>query len=131
MIFVDTNVFMYAVGRSHPLRDQAREFFLSAKREGRALCTSAEVLQELLHIYMAAARPQTLDAAFVLLEGTVTDLLPLEVEDVRLARELVDSYSALGARDLVHLATCRRRNIRVMHTYDRALASAFGATFGQ
>ena len=27
MIFVDTNVFMYAVGRPHPLQEQAREFF--------------------------------------------------------------------------------------------------------
>ncbi|MGH7543522.1 MAG: type II toxin-antitoxin system VapC family toxin, partial [Gemmatimonadota bacterium] len=27
MIFVDTNVFMYAVGRDHPLKAPARDFF--------------------------------------------------------------------------------------------------------
>ena len=31
MIFVDTNVFMYAVGRPHPLREPART--LRGKRE--------------------------------------------------------------------------------------------------
>ena len=30
MIFIDTNVIMYAVGRSHPLRDEARSFFEAA-----------------------------------------------------------------------------------------------------
>ena len=27
MIFVDTSVVMYAVGRAHPLREEAQEFF--------------------------------------------------------------------------------------------------------
>ena len=46
MIFVDTNVFMYAVGRDHPLKAEARRFFEEAAAEaGRPLCTSAEVLQ--------------------------------------------------------------------------------------
>lgn len=33
MIFVDTNVFMYAVGRPHPLRDHARQFFYESQTE--------------------------------------------------------------------------------------------------
>ena len=44
MIFVDTNVFMYAVGRPHALRENAREFFVEANRSGAPLCTSAEVM---------------------------------------------------------------------------------------
>ena len=47
MIFVDTNVFMYAVGQAHPLRDPARKFFGEAGRNGESLYTSAEVIQEL------------------------------------------------------------------------------------
>ncbi len=33
MIFVDTNVFMYAVGKEHPRREQAREFFRASVRK--------------------------------------------------------------------------------------------------
>ena len=49
MIFVDTNVFMHAVGGPHPLREPAREFLLGVFEEDRGLVTSAEVMQELLH----------------------------------------------------------------------------------
>src|SRR6185369_2251634 len=64
MIFVDTNVFMYAVGREHALREPARAFIEEAAR-GRLgpLCTSVEVLQELLHAYLPVGRVETLDAA--------------------------------------------------------------------
>lgn len=49
MIFVDTNAVMYAVGRPHPLRNEAQEFFRHQLAEPEGLVTSAEVLQELLH----------------------------------------------------------------------------------
>ena len=51
MTFVDTNVFMYAVGRAHPLREEARGFFEDRIERDEGLCTSAEVLQELLHAF--------------------------------------------------------------------------------
>ena len=37
MIFVDSNVFIYAVGRSHPLRPEAQSFFLNASKKGKRL----------------------------------------------------------------------------------------------
>jgi len=42
MIFIDSNVFIYAVGRSHPLRSEAQNFFLEAGRMGKRLVTSAD-----------------------------------------------------------------------------------------
>ncbi|NTU47754.1 MAG: type II toxin-antitoxin system VapC family toxin, partial [Syntrophobacteraceae bacterium] len=66
MIFVDSNVFIYAVGRPHPLRAEAQEFFISSRAQGKKLVTSAEVLQELLHAYLPVARTATLDAALTL-----------------------------------------------------------------
>ena len=55
MIFVDTNVFMYAVGKAHPLRSRARDFFTGSIQNVETLCTSAEVLQELMHAYLPSA----------------------------------------------------------------------------
>ena len=37
VIFVDTNVFMYAVGRAHALRKNAQEFFVEANRRNTPL----------------------------------------------------------------------------------------------
>ena len=108
MIFVDTNVFMYAVGRPHPLRGPAREFFVGCKRNRTPLCTSAEVLQELVHAYLPVARLHTLDSALALIVRSRVEVWPLEEADATLARQLSEQYPTLGARDLCHLA-CRRR----------------------
>ena len=126
MIFVDTNVFMYAVGRDHPLKTEARAFFEAALTDGsRRLCTSAEVLQELLHAYLPDARLETHDAAVRLLESCVGDVWAIEPVDVRLARDLADKHAALGARDLLHLACCMRRGVSEVKSFDRGLASCF------
>ena len=66
MIFVDSNVFIYAVGRPHPLRNEAQDFFLETSKTGKRLATSAEVLQELLHVYLPVSRLETLGAALKL-----------------------------------------------------------------
>ena len=126
MIFVDTNVFMYAVGRPHPLRSPAREFFIESRRNYIPLYTSAEVLQELLHAYLPTARFQTLDAAISLIVRDSVEVWPLEEEDVTLARQLQAQYPNLGARDLCHLASCRRRGIRDIKTFDQSLMAASG-----
>ncbi len=125
MIFIDTNVFMYAVGRPHPLRDEARAFFQRALQDRTPLATSAEVLQELLHAYVPVGRLETLDAALALAEARVPTLWHVEPDDVRLGRLLLDEYPELSARDLLHLACCMRRDVTQVRTFDRALAAAF------
>ena len=125
MTFVDTNVIMYAVGRSHPLREEAREFFQESLRANQALVTSAEVLQELLHAYLPVGRTRTLAAAMELAVATIQTVWPLEIEDVRYASRLVESRPELGARDLIHLACCQRSEVKSIKTFDRTLAAAF------
>lgn len=124
MIFIDTNVFIYAVGRPHALQETARAFFDKSIRNRDTLCTSAEVLQELTHAYLRVGRLQTLDAALSLATGACMDIWPLEEADVTLARSLHDQYPSLGARDLCHLASCRRRSVSEIMTFDQNLAAA-------
>ena len=126
MIFVDTNVIMYAVGREHPLRTEAQAFFEQSLDSNDALVTSAEVLQELLHAYVGVGRLETLDAALSLVRARIPSVWSLEAEDVDLARLLVERHPGLGARDLLHTACCSRRNVTRIRTFDRGLAAAFG-----
>lgn len=127
MTFVDTNVFMYSVGRPHPLRQNAREFFIVAVREQEPLCTSAEVLQEMMYCYLSVNRRQTLEAAVSLIVKNNVEVWPLEREDVYLAYRLHEQFPALSARDLCHLASCQRRGIGRIKTFDQGLASAAGS----
>ena len=123
MIFVDTNVFVYAVGKPHPLQGPARQFFRDAKRKGWDLVTSAEVLQELVHLYLPSGRPGALNASLELLRDSVSQIWPLEQADVELGCQLHSRYPVLQARDLCHLASCRRRNVREIKTFDRVFSS--------
>jgi predicted nucleic acid-binding protein len=116
---------MYAVGRDHPLRDHAQRFFEKHFESKQKLLTSAEVLQELMHAYIPVQRTETLDRAFTLVESMVHQIWSIEPEDVRFGRSLMQRYPELGARDLLHLACCRRREVFRIQTYDRALAAAF------
>ena len=124
MTFVDTNVIMYSVGRPHPLREPAREFFAESARLRRVLCTSAEVLQELIHAYLPVQRESTLDSAMALVARARIEVWPLESDDVHLAWRLRTRFPMVPARDLCHLASCRRRGVTDVKTFDRAFAAA-------
>ena len=125
MIFVDTNVFMYAVGKPHPLQSRAQQFFDESTRNHKTLFTSAEVIQELMHVYLRMKRPHTLDSALELVANAGLQIWPLEEADVTLARQLHDRHPTLTARDLCRLASCRRRGVNDIMTFDQALASAY------
>ena len=125
MIFVDSNIFIYAVGRPHTFRGEAQRFFLETSEAGKRLVTSAEVLQELLHVYLPLGRTEILDAALELATKGVDQVIPNDRETVLLARALVDRYPGLTARDLVHLAVCQVHKIQEMMTFDRYLRAAF------
>ena len=127
VIFVDANVFMYAVGREHPLRSEAQAFFIEHLESGVPLVTSSEVLQELLHAYLPVGRLATLDAALELATSRTQQVWSLEEEDVVTARHLLSRHPGLGARDLLHLACCTRRGVARIRTFDRALAAAMEA----
>jgi len=125
--FVDTNVFVYAVGREHPLREAARMMLRERLDQRVPMATSAEVLQELLHVYLPVDRMGTLDAA-LRLASDLTTTWPVEASDVMAARDLVTSAPGLGARDLLHLAVCRRYGADELLSFDRALVAAFASS---
>ncbi len=123
MIFVDTNVFMYAVGKEHALKAQASEFFRASIHNRDQLCTSAEVLQELLHVYLAENRLPTFETAVRLIADLDMDVWPLEDDDVYLAHQMHERFPTLQSRDLCHWASCQRRGIGDVKTFDSGFSS--------
>ena len=121
MTFVDTNVFLLAAGSPHPLRERA----VAALRGESGLVTSAEVLQEILHVFLRRGRLDLCDQVFQLAYRTVIEIWSVEPEDVSLARSLADSHPELESRDLIHLACCPRRRVSGLATFDRTLAAAW------
>ena len=80
----------------------------------------------LLHAYLPVAKLRTFDSVISLLVGSGVEVWPAEEEDVTLARQLHDRYPSLTARDLCHLASCRRRGVREVKTFDQAFDAIAG-----
>ncbi len=125
MIFVDTNVFMYAVGSEHRLKVESRGFFDNAAAFDIPLVTSVEVIQELFHAYWPVQRIDSFGDALSLVAELEIEVWSLEMSDVMLAWELRDKHPTLSARDLCHLASCRRRHVSDVMTFDQSLRTAF------
>jgi uncharacterized protein len=127
VIFVDSNIPMYLVGAEHPNKAPARALLERAITDGEVLVTDAEVLQEILHRYVAIGRRDAIGPASDALLHVVDEVFPVELADVERARRLVLT-TTLSARDAVHLAIMRRRGIRRILTFDRAFGAIDGIT---
>ncbi|MCC6617779.1 MAG: type II toxin-antitoxin system VapC family toxin [Chloroflexi bacterium] len=119
MIFVDSNIPMYLVGAAHPNKELARRRIEELIVAGEGLVTDAEVLQEIMHRYVAIGRREAIEPAFDALLGIVDAVLHVELEDVQRARDLLATPS-LQARDAIHIAIMQRHRIAKALTFDRA-----------
>lgn len=126
MIFVDSNVPMYLVGTAHRHKTDAIHLLEAAITAGEPLVTSAEVLQEILHRYVAIRRRDAIQAAFDALRNVVDDILPIEASDVERARALVSGLTDLSARDALHAAVMEHHGIERIMTFDRDFDSIPG-----
>ncbi len=119
MIFIDSNVPMYLVGRDHPLKAAAGRLLEAAIASEQRLVTSAEVLQEILHRYVAIDRRDAIQPAFDALLDVVDEVVAVEEGDVMRARDLVLATKALSSRDAVHVAVMAREGISRIMTFDQ------------
>jgi uncharacterized protein len=108
-IFIDANIPIYATGRSHPLKQPCADVLELIGRRPSAFFTNAEVLQELLHRYLALrtwAWGKDVFQRFVLLMADRIE--PVYARDVEHASSLADQQTGLSSRDLVHLSVMAR-----------------------
>jgi predicted nucleic acid-binding protein len=128
MIFVDSNIPMYLVGASHPNKIDAQHLLEKFAAEGVRLVSDAEVLQEILHRYVAIERRQAIQPAFEALLGVVDEVHPVELRDVERARSICLSYESLSARDALHVAIMERYKISTIMSFDAGFEGYPGLT---
>jgi len=128
-VFLDAAVFMYAIGEEHPLRDPCQRVLRHAAEQRIDAVTSAEVVQEVLHRYLAVGRP---DIAIGAARGILTafgPVMPVTHEVMSRVADLAGRHSpTLSARDLVHVATCIEHGIDEIVTTDRGFDQVEGLT---
>ncbi len=119
MILVDANIPMYLVGGEHPNKHRAAALVEEAIAAGDRLVTDVEVLQEILHRYVAISRPEAIQPAFDVLLAVVDEAFPIELADTVAAKDVVLGTTRISARDALHVAVMRRREIRTIMSFDR------------
>jgi len=111
---------MYLVGGPHPHKADAQHLLENAIAASERLVTSAEVLQEILHRYVAIARRDAIQPAFDVLLGVVDEVFAIDPADVIRARDFVVGIADLSARDALNAAVMTRQGIERIMTFDTA-----------
>jgi uncharacterized protein len=119
---------MYLVGAAHPHKIDAQRWAEKLTSERQRLVTDAEVLQEILHRYIAVNRRDAIQVTFDALLGLVDEVLPVDRATVERAKEIVFGNKRLSARDAVHLAVMQQHGISRILTFDSGFDGFPGIT---
>jgi len=118
VILVDSNIPMYLVGASHPHKADAQRLLEKLITDRQRLVTDAEVLQEILHRYVAIDRRDAIQPAFDALLGVIDQVLVVDRKVVERAKNIALGYRQLSARDAVHLSVMEQNGIEEILIFD-------------
>ena len=118
MIFVDSNIPMYLIGAPHRHKIDAQRILERLISDRERLVTDAEVLQELLHRYVAINRRDAIQPAFDALLGIVDQVFPIEQSSVEQAKAIVLGANRLSSRDALHLAIMQKYETERIFSFD-------------
>lgn len=128
MILVDSNVPMYLIGAAHPHKIDAQRVLERLVSDRERLVTDAEVLQEILHRYVAIDRRDAIQPAYDLLLAVVDEVLPVDREAAERAKDIVMGRRRLSARDALHIAVMERHGIGRILSFDSGFDGLPGIT---
>ena len=128
MIFIDSNIPMYLIGKPHPHKADAQRLLEKLVSDRERLITDAEVLQEILHRYVAIHRRDAIQPAFDALLGIADQVLPVDAAAASRAKDIVLGHKQLSARDALHLAIMEQRGIERVLSFDAGFDGFPGIT---
>jgi len=128
LILIDSNIPMYIVGASHPNKVAALRILEKTIMDRQRLVTDAEVFQEILHRDISINRREVSQPAFDALLGLADSVLAVDRETVIEAKQLLQGYPKLSARDALHLAVMRLHGIDRILSFDSGFDGVQGIT---
>jgi len=118
LIFVDSNIPMYLAGAPHPHKTDSQLLVGRLTASGQHLVTDAEVLQEILHRFIAIGRREAISPVMEVLLDLVDDVFAVEKCDVLRAAEIAQNREPFSARDAVHIAVMEHRGVQSILSFD-------------
>ncbi len=125
-VFLDANVFIYAMGADETRRAACANLLLKVARAEIAATTSAEVIQEVLHVVGrrrgGAAAASAAESAL----GICEEVLPVTADNMRRAAKLLRLHGGLSVRDAVQAAVMRGAGLHRIVSADRGFDDIAG-----
>lgn len=120
-VFLDANVFLYAIGADGPHREPCRQVLMAVGRGELDAVTSSEVLQEVLHVRSRRVDLKDGLQAVRTAASIVSEVLPVSGEDVLAACRLLERHGQMTARDALHVAVMKASHIHALISVDKGL----------
>jgi len=119
VILVDANVLMYAAGTDHPNKVPSISVLERIAEQSIEAALDAEVLQEVLHRYLAINRWTDGRRVYDSARQVFDIILPITVDILDRARAPLDAHEAINARDALHAAVVLSHGLDGLCSYDR------------
>jgi hypothetical protein len=119
---------MYLVGTPDPHKTGAQRLLEQLVSQRQRLVTDTEVLQQILHRYVAINRRHDIQPAFDSLLGVMDEVLPMDRNAAERAKQIVLAYDRLSARDAVHVAIMEQHGIGKIPSFDPGFDGLPGIT---
>src|ERR1700676_1840136 len=109
---------MYLVGVAHPHKSDAQRWLEKLVSDRQRLVTDAEVLQEILHRYVAINRRDAIQPAFDALLGIADQVLSVDAAAAYRAKDILMGHQQMSARDALHVAIMEQHGIERILSFD-------------
>ena len=116
--FIDTNIFLYSIGRDHPLKP-ASVTVIHRIRDGQITAIiNTEIIQEILY-HLQSIKQLSIGVRLAKDAVSISSrILPVEEIDLSLAIELLEAYPKIQTRDAFHAATMIHNGIKEIISTD-------------
>jgi len=116
--FIDTNIFLYSIGRDHPLKP-ASVTAIHRIRDGQITAIiNTEIIQEILY-HLQSIKQLSIGVRLAKDAVSISSrILPVEEIDLSLAIELLEAYPKIQTRDAFHAATMIHNGIKEIISTD-------------
>lgn len=118
MMMLDSNIFMYAGGVTHPNKKPCLQLLKKIASGDIDAIIDAEILQEILHRYRSIHRWEDGCKVFELARQIVPIVVPVTDEMLDLTLDIMKFHPELMARDALHAAACKISGSDVFCSYD-------------
>ncbi|TET08540.1 PIN domain-containing protein [Candidatus Aerophobetes bacterium] len=118
MIFIDTNIIMYAVGRPHKYKSSCAKIIMGISEGKIPGVIDCEVLQELLYRYWHIGELEKGLEVFECFQSLIPKILEINRSDLVTAAQILKENSLISPRDAIHIAVMKNNKINLICTTD-------------